>query len=237
MLAAGIVMGWVGSWLLLLPTSLDKLPPTLVIAAVLLRTLMQTGLFIVAHDAMHGTLWPSRPENNRRIGAFALFLYAALPYDHCRHNHLLHHRHAGTSLDPDHHAAGHGSLWAWYVKFMAAYLSPRQLTLLVASWLILFGLSVPFTSSPVANAVVYGILPVLLSSAQLFLVGTFLPHGNCQMSVDGASGAHQPRSLDLPGWLSLLACFHFGYHLEHHTFPSLAWHELPSAKSHFKNQF
>jgi len=31
----------------------------------------------------------------------------------------------------------------------------------------------------------------------------------------------------LPEWLSLLACYHFGYHLEHHQDPQLAWHELP----------
>ena len=34
-----------------------------------------------------------------------------------------------------------------------------------------------------------------------------------------------PASLDWPAWLSLLACFHFGYHREHHDRPDLAWFE------------
>ena len=28
--------------------------------------------------------------------------------------------------------------------------------------------------------------------------------------------AHRARSNDMPTWLSLITCFHFGYHHEHH---------------------
>jgi beta-carotene ketolase (CrtW type) len=56
---------------------------------------------------------------------------------------------------------------------------------------------------------------------QLFLVGTYLPHR--RHASDG------PISLAWPGWLSLLACYHFGYHREHHEQPGLAWFELPQA--------
>jgi beta-carotene ketolase (CrtW type) len=31
--------------------------------------------------------------------------------------------------------------------------------------------------------------------------------------------------------LSLLACFHFGYHREHHDNPSLSWYQLPAARA------
>jgi len=237
LLAAGILLGWLGSWLLLLPTTLFHLSPGLVVLAVLGRTLLQTGLFIVAHDAMHGTLWPTRPLANRRIGQLALQLYAALPYEHSRHNHLLHHRHAGTFRDPDHHGEGNSSVGSWYLRFMAAYLSPSQLTVLVVSWLMLAAFAAPFSASSVANVVLYGALPVLLSSLQLFVVGTFLPHRPSASGAGEAPEEHQPRSLDLPGWLSLLACFHFGYHWEHHAFPHLAWHELPAAKRRIKEGF
>jgi beta-carotene ketolase (CrtW type) len=235
-LAAGLVLGWLGSWAVLLPTTLFQLSPVLVVVGVLCRTLLQTGLFIVAHDAMHGSLWPNRPEANRRIGETVLLLYAALPYGRCRRNHGLHHRHAGTPRDPDHHSEGQPSLWRWYGRFMAAYLSPGQLTLLVLSWLSLTVLAVPVSASPVANVVLYGVLPTLLSSAQLFLVGTFLPHRTSTAALHAAppsspaGGLHQPRSLDWPAWLSLLSCYHFGYHWEHHAYPHLAWHELPAAR-------
>lgn len=234
-LAAGIGLGWLGSWVVLLPTSPSHWPIACVVLAVLGRTWLQTGLFIVAHDAMHGTLWPDRPSANRRIGQWALWLYAALPYTPCRDNHLLHHRHAGTGQDPDHHGEGGGFPLSWYRRFMAAYLSPRQLSGLVLSWLALAGLAAPFSASPLATVVLYGVVPLLLSSLQLFLVGTFLPHRPAAVGWAGATGDHQARSLDLPGWLSLLACYHFGYHWEHHAFPHLAWHALPAARRRVKD--
>jgi beta-carotene ketolase (CrtW type) len=231
-LAAGLVLGWLGSWAVLLPTTLSQLSPLLVAVAVLLRTLLQTGLFIVAHDAMHSSLWPTRPGANHRFGQIALLLYGALPYSRCARNHGLHHRHAGTSRDPDHHSEETSSLWQWYGRFMAAYLSPGQLTGLVLSWVALAALAAPRSSSPVANVALYGVLPTLLSSAQLFLVGTFLPHrtpaGGAPSSAAGDQ--HQPRSLNWPVWLSLLSCYHFGYHWEHHAYPHLAWHELPEVR-------
>ena len=52
----------------------------LVLVAVLLRGFLHTGLFIVAHDAMHGVLRPSCPEANARWGQLALTLYAGLTY-------------------------------------------------------------------------------------------------------------------------------------------------------------
>jgi beta-carotene/zeaxanthin 4-ketolase len=224
-LAAGLVLGWLGSWALLLPTTLGQLPLALVGGAVVLRTMLQTGLFIVAHDAMHSTLWPDRPEANRRIGQLALLLYAALPYERCRRNHVLHHRHAGTHRDPDHHPDGQPSVWRWYGGFMAAYLSAGQLTGLVLSWLVLAALGFRVSASPLLNVLLYGALPTLLSSLQLFVVGTYLPHRGA-----GEIPGHQPRSLAWPCWLSLLSCYHFGYHWEHHAYPHLAWHELPAAR-------
>ncbi|MFM1799250.1 MAG: hypothetical protein RLZZ117_1528 [Cyanobacteriota bacterium] len=233
-LAAGIVLGWLGSWTLLLPTSLTHLSPLLVSLAVVARTLLQTGLFIVAHDAMHGTLWPERPIANRRIGQFALMLYAVLPYERCRRNHHLHHRHAGTSLDPDHHPEGQPGLLRWFHRFMASYLSPEQLTALVVVWLALAALAAIRSSSPLANVALYGAFPTLLSALQLFLVGTFLPHrvaASPRSALDSREESrHQPRSLAWPCWLSLLSCYHFGYHWEHHAYPQLAWHELPAAR-------
>ena len=234
LLAAGILSAWLGSLVILLPTTRMDLPVGILFLAVLGRTLLQTGLFIVAHDAMHTTLWPERPRVNRLIGQTALLLYGALPYRKCLNNHRKHHRHAGTVRDPDHHGEGDNSLVSWYARFMAAYLSPLQLTALVGSWLVLAGLAAPFSTSPVDNVVIYGALPVLLSSLQLFLVGTYLPHRPPPACRSDPAGEHQPRSLDLPTWLSLLACFHFGYHWEHHSFPHLAWHELPAAKWRLK---
>ena len=62
----------------------------------LLNTWLSVGLFIVAHDCMHGSLVPFRPAVNRSIGRLCLTLYAGFSYDDLNRKHHLHHRHAGT---------------------------------------------------------------------------------------------------------------------------------------------
>jgi beta-carotene ketolase (CrtW type) len=234
LLAAGIVLSWLGSLVILLPTTAADLSPVLISVSVLLRTLLQTGLFIVAHDAMHGTLWPERPGANQAIGQNLLFLYAALPYSRCLANHRSHHLHAGSVQDPDHHRDGREGLAPWFFCFMAAYLSPRQITVLAAFWLTIGAVAAQISASPLANVVLYCILPTLLSSLQLFVVGTFIPHRNTGRSVV-PERPHVPRSLDCPPWISLLCCYHFGYHWEHHALPHLPWHQLPRARRQFKD--
>jgi beta-carotene ketolase (CrtW type) len=216
-LAALILLGWLASLLLLLPLDGLRLSPVLLLMVVLLRTQLQTGLFIVAHDAMHGVLVPGAPALNDRIGALVLGLYAAVPYGRCRLQHQQHHRAPGGDHDPDFHAPGRRSFLAWYRQFMAGYLSAQQLTLLLAAW----GLLAWCTS--MTSVLLICTIPLILSSLQLFVVGTYLPHRDPQ----GDAEVHHAISLDLPEWLSLLACYHFGYHLEHHLAPDLAWHQLP----------
>jgi beta-carotene ketolase (CrtW type) len=228
LLAALLVLGWLASLGLGLGWALQPRPqagPGLVLIAlalVLLRSVLQTGLFIVGHDAMHRLLVPGAVGLNDRLGAIVLGLYAALPYAPCRRQHLLHHRHPGGTADPDFHRPGAGSVLAWFGQFMGRYLTGGQMACLLTAW----GLLAWLTSIPAVLLVCT--VPLLLSSLQLFLVGTYLPH---RRPADQASDQELAvRSLDLPEWLSLLACFHFGYHREHHLAPQLAWHQLPACR-------
>jgi beta-carotene ketolase (CrtW type) len=201
----------------------------LVLLAVLLRSFLHTGLFIVAHDAMHGLLWPTCPRANARWGQLALTLYAGLPYGSCRAKHELHHRFSGSSGDPDFHSAT-GPVLAtalrWYIHFLGGYLSWNQMARLLVGWGALGLWSLAMTPSAAFNLLLFCILPLLLSSLQLFVFGTFLPHRSTEVDRAGP----RPRSLALPAWLSLIACYHFGYHWEHHQYPWLAWHELPGSR-------
>jgi beta-carotene ketolase (CrtW type) len=48
--------------------------------------------------------------------------------------------------------------------------------------------------------------------------GTYRPH-RLPTGKNGDTDypdAHRARSNDMPTWLSLITCFHFGYHHEHH---------------------
>ena len=219
MLAGLILLGWLAS-LGLLWADLSQLAPLALLGLVLGRTLLQTGLFIVGHDAMHGVLLPERPALNDCMGQLALGLYGCLGFVPLRRKHQQHHRHSGTSLDPDFHGPGQPNPLAWYARFMAGYLRPLQMAGLLAGWGLLALLS------SAGAVLLLCTVPLLLSSLQLFVVGTYLPHRNPGVN----SNAHRAASLELPTWLSLLACYHFGYHLEHHQAPELAWHQLPQAR-------
>jgi len=228
-MAGGIGLAWLLSLILCLSVDLGRLHPALLLGAVLVRAFLQTGLFIVGHDAMHRLLLPRRPRWNDRLGALALALYGALPYQACLHNHLLHHRSPGSDHDPDVYSGPSGSLLSWYRRFMAGYLSWRQMAWLLGGWgLLALGLGSGWQApgAAITKVLLFCTLPLMLSSWQLFLVGTYLPH---RSQAAGAT-THQVTSLDWPVWFSLLACYHFGYHREHHEAPELCWFQLPTAR-------
>ncbi|MTF39296.1 hypothetical protein GGC33_10195 [Cyanobacterium aponinum 0216] len=69
----------------------------------------------------------------------------------------------------------------------------------------------------------------MFSSLQLFFFGTFLPHRHHQ---DNQYSLGAIKSLHLPMLLSLITCYHFSYHQEHHRYPSLPWWQLPHLRVH-----
>lgn len=226
LIAVVIVLGWLTSLVGLLGVNLHHLPSWALVASLLVRTQLQTGLFIVGHDAMHGHLWPGQRARNDAIGRLALALYAVLPYHHCRSKHQRHHHAPATASDPDFPADPSAGFLRWYGAFLVGYLSSAQMAGLLCFWLGLAMLFSHINPSAWLNVLCFCTVPLLLSSWQLFLIGTYLPH-----RVQRPPCCHdEPASLDLPPWLSLLACFHFGYHREHHDHPGLAWFQLPQVR-------
>ena len=226
LLAGALLLAWILSLVLLLQADPAHLPLPLLLLAVVIRSVLHTGLFIVGHDAMHGLLLPGRPRLNHQLGQWALWLYAGLPYGACRINHLRHHQAPGSVRDPDHQPLQGGGVLRWYIHFMASYLSTDQMLRLLGGWTLLALLAAPSDAMAPVSVLLVCTLPLLISSLQLFVFGTYLPH----RQGEGQSHHHQARSLELPVWLSLLACFHFGYHWEHHEFPTSAWFQLPGMR-------
>jgi len=203
-----------GGWLWVLP----------VIVAV--QTWLSVGLFIVAHDAIHGSLAPRRPAVNRVVGQLCVGAYAAFPYERLRRNHFLHHRSPGTQDDPDFHAARPHAFLPWFVQFFRTYFGWRELFVLaavVAAYLAL--------GARPLNLLLCWALPALLSALQLFTFGTWLPHRHGKGTPQAFEDTHRSRSLAWPWLASLLACFHFGLHLEHHRAPHVPWWRLPRVRA------
>lgn len=202
-------------------------PATLALLA--LATWLNVGIFIVAHDGMHNALVPGRPSLNRAISTLCLTLYAGLSFERVNTNHHRHHRHVGTAEDPDFLDAAPHRFWPWFLRFMSGYLTPfRLLFFPVVIQIYVMGLG-----ANVANVLLLWCLPALLAALQLFWFGTYLPH---KPSAQPFADSHRSRSNDYPWLVSLLTCFHFGYHREHHLYPKLPWWRLPAMRSHRRRQ-
>ncbi len=181
---------------------------------------LSVGLFIAAHDAMHGSLIPGYPELNDAIGAVILALYAGFGWRKMRAAHWDHHKYSGSDKDPDFNAENPRGFWPWYAKFFSTYFgfwSVLYVLAVVAIYMLIF-------DAPYANIVLFYGIPAIASSVQLFGFGTYLPH---HYSNDGFIDHHNARSNDYGYWTSLLSCFHFGYHHEHHVHPHVPWWVLP----------
>ncbi len=194
--------------------------------AMLLRTFLHTGLFVITHDAIHGSAVPQNRFLNDRLGALAIGLYALLPYEMLRKKHHLHHRYPASAQDPDYHEGAISNPYLWYWRFMKAYLKGRQgLTAIfeiLAIYFILAGLGISMV-----NLLLFWLLPLVFSSIQLFYFGTYLPH---RRSVFRDRTLHRATSSQLSVLWSLLSCYHFGYHWEHHAYPWLPWYALPASR-------
>jgi beta-carotene/zeaxanthin 4-ketolase len=152
------------------------------------QTWLYTGLFITAHDGMHGSIHPS-PRMNRSIGQLCLWLYAGFDYSQLAEKHHLHHQYPASDRDPDFHNGRLSHFWAWYGHFVCEHLSWRQLLNLI----VVFGIYVVICQVSIVNILLFWIVPSLLSSLQLFYFGTFLPHREPE---GGYTNPHRATTID-----------------------------------------
>ncbi len=225
LVALVIIALWASSLVAFLYVDIAQLGFLWILPAVLGRTYIQTGLFIVAHDAIHGSVMPSDRRLNHGIGRLAVTLYALLSYRKLFLNHWKHHRYPGQAKDPDFHDGTHRNFLLWYWRFMDGYMNFKErivmLFKIIAIFLVAsFGLHISVT-----NMFLFWFLPIVLSSTQLFFFGTYLPHRS-----ESGGGDHHAVSSNYPIFLSLLTCYHFGYHWEHHEYPDIPWYGLPSVR-------
>ncbi|GGY42545.1 fatty acid desaturase [Parvularcula lutaonensis] len=188
---------------------------------------LSVGLFIISHDAIHGSLAPGRPRINRTIGWIVTTLYAGFDFDRLEDNHNRHHAAPGTAADPDFSADHPRAFVPWFREFFLRHFGWRPLlfvnAVVLVYWLV-------FDASIVNLVLFYGI-PALGSAVQLFYFGTYRPHRH---EGDSFADHHRTRSSGY-GWLtSLLTCYHFGYHHEHHLYPHEPWWRLPQRRGQTK---
>ncbi|MBL1178555.1 beta-carotene ketolase CrtW [Pantanalinema sp. GBBB05] len=221
LIAILIISLWAISFTYLLTVNIAELPIWSIPLLMVWQGFLFTGLFITAHDAMHGSVLPQNPKINHLVGSITVFAYALFSYKDLLQKHWSHHRYPASEFDPDFHDGSHPHPIAWYVHFMKGYWNWRQ-------WIgftVLYPLvKLAFHTSHL-NLILFWILPLVLSSIQLFYFGTFLTH---REPAAGYTTPHRAKTNPLPTVWSFITCYHFGYHEEHHECPYVPWWKLPA---------
>ena len=228
-IAIAIISVWFISLIILFRLDLANFPLVCIPLLIGLRTFIHTGIFIIIHDSIHGVIHENKRINNF-IGYLTAFLYALLPYKTLTKNHHQHHRYPATENDPDFFARNPYNPFLWYASFMKDYQEGKQF------WILFWGMTVIFWSFflmhiPIVNMFLFWVLPIILSSIQLFIFGIYLPH---RPLAGGYRDRHRARSNNHSVLLSFITCYHFGYHWEHHQYPHLPWYKLPQARKNAK---
>ena len=222
LIASTVILAWTLSLVFLLQVDLGE-RLWIIVPGMLVQTFLYTGIFITAHDAIHGTVAPRKHKLNSVIGAFCLFVYALFPYKKVRAKHFDHHRYSGTLKDPDYPDGRHTGFWRWYFHFLLTYITWWQILGMAAIFNVLHHL----LNIPIANLLLFWVAPALLSTVQLFYFGTYLPHREPEGGYDNK---HHAKSNDYSVFWSFLTCYHFGYHWEHHEYPGTPWWRLPEKR-------
>lgn len=214
-IAVLLLVLWFGLLAFNLQYEVTGLEPMLIVL-ILLQTHLFTGLFITAHDAMHGTVSANK-QLNKFIGALCLMLFALNSWKRMLPKHHEHHRFAGTADDPDY---GPPPFWLWFFKFVKTYVRWYQ----IVGMAILHNIAKIWI--PEVNLVLFYIVPSILSMLQLFYFGTYLPH----RGEHAADNKHRARSQSKNHVWAFISCYFFGYHYEHHDAPGTPWWLLYARK-------
>ena len=197
-----------------------SLADPLVYLHVLLQTYLYTGLFITAHDAMHGVVAQNRKLNDV-FGYMATTLFAFLSFKVLSKKHYLHHRFPATASDPDFYTKNNNFLF-WWFSFMKTYTTWWQILIMA----ITFNILLLWFSE--IQLLVFWVLPAILSTLQLFFFGTYLPH---RRPFTAEMTPHNSRSQKRNHGWAMLSCYFFGYHWEHHQSPTTPWWKLYDVKN------
>lgn len=209
-IAVLIILLWTASLIGLLLVRIDWTNP-LIYLGILVQMHLYTGLFITAHDAMHGLVSPTKKVNHA-IGWLCSVLFSYNFYWKLFPKHHEHHRHVATDKDPDYHSSD--NFFIWYFSFVKQYVTIWQILLMAITFNILK------LFLPTENLIVFWMLPAILSTLQLFYFGTYLPHRG------ESENEHHSRSQSKNHLWAFLSCYFFGYHYEHHDSPGTPWWKL-----------
>lgn len=177
-----------------------------------------TGLFILAHEAIHGLLWPGHPRASHALGAVFAFAYAFMDYRTLRGRHGEHHAAPGGPSDPDAHPSGR------FAPHLAAFVL-RYLNLPQVALLVLAGNRLGAAGHTRAMLLAW-VVPLVGSTLVIFSLGIHFVHHPALVRRGLADPRHHAVAVDLGPVLSFATVLFFNYHWLHHEHPHLTWAQL-----------
>lgn len=222
LIGVGIIGLWLGHLLYSLLVVVVDLRAPWFLLHMIVQGYLFTGLFITAHDAMHGTVSKNRAVNTA-IGAVSAFLFAGFLYKRMLRNHIAHHRFVATEGDPD-YVVGNQNFFVWFGRFFVHYTHVLQ----IVAMAIIFNVLRIWV--PVPNLILLWIVPAFLGTFQLFYFGTYRPH---RLPHTEEMEPHRSRTLKKNHLAAMLSCYFFGYHWEHHQWPRTPWWRLAARKDEY----
>lgn len=223
LIALTVILLWFAHLIYLLAFTEVSFTSPMMLVHIAIQTYLYTGLFITAHDSMHGQVSPNRAINNG-VGRLATWLFAALSYSRLLEKHKLHHRFPGEAGDPDYCTISQ-NFWRWWFSFLENYVKWWQIVILA----VVFNILQIWVNQ--WNLVLFWVLPSILATFQLFYFGTFLPH---RLPHTETMKPHNSRTQKGLHWWAMLSCYFFGYHFEHHESPKTPWWKLYQIKNQLR---
>lgn len=219
-IALTIILLWAGHLIYCLMSGEINFLSPLFYFHILVQGYLYTGLFITAHDAMHGTIRPGNKLVNKIVGYIASFLFAGMSYGRLIKNHMDHHKYPGTEKDPDFNIKSQ-NFFVWWGSFLFRYTTLAQIIIMAAAYNILK------IWIPEIKLWFFWIIPAFIGAFQLFFFGTFIPH---RKPHNNAMEPHKARTQNKNHFWAMLSCYFFGYHFEHHSSPGTPWWKLYQTK-------
>lgn len=220
-IALSVIVAWAGHLVWILSIDSPDLLSVSTYLHIMVQAYLYTGLFITAHDSMHGSVAKNRRINDA-IGQLALWLFAAFRYKPMFTKHMAHHRNPGTIQDPDFSPKSQHPI-IWFFHFFFNYVTILQL----ATMAILFNIGRYLVGIPMASLLLFWVLPAFLGTFQLFYFGTYRPH---RLPHTENMEPHRARTQKKNHMWAMVSCWFFGYHWEHHEFPRTPWWKLYRSK-------
>ncbi len=211
-------------------------------------------LFTLEHEATHKTPFAS-PALNEVTGRLA-GLVLILPFTWFRYFHLAHHKYTnlpGQDPELDHPGPQTRRAWAWHVSGLPYWAGQIRLVLALALGRSTDARYIPVAALPRIRAeartmlVLYALAcsSLLLSPAVLWLwalpvllgqpflrIYLLAEHGDCPQVANMLENSRTTLTLRLVRFLA----WNMPYHAEHHCYPAVPFHKLPTLHDAVRTQ-